>query len=74
MIKTGLQNEKLVGKILVSGSLTINQNTGSTGFTLIDEADPNSGVISGRLTKPGYNNSELIKSIDTNIVELIPIR
>lgn len=73
MIKTGLQNEKLVGKILVSGSLTINQNTGSTGFTLIDEADPNSGVISGRLTKPGYNNSELIKSIDTNIVELIPI-
>ena len=73
MIKTGLQNEKLVGKILISGSLTINQNTGSTGFTLIDESDPNSGVISGKLTKPGYNNSELIKSIDTNIVELIPI-
>ena len=73
MIKTGLQNEQLVGKILVSGSLTITQNTGSAGFTLIDESDANSGVVSGRLTKPGYNNSELIKSIDTNIVELIPI-
>jgi hypothetical protein len=74
MIQTGLKNEQLVGKILISGSLTINQNTGSTGFTLIDEADPNSGVISGILTKPAYNNSELIKSIDTNIVELIPIK
>jgi hypothetical protein len=73
MIQTGLKNEKLVGKILVSGSLSINQNTGSVGFTLIDESDPNAGVISGRLTKPGYNNSELVKSIDTNIVELIPI-
>ena len=73
MMQTGLKNEKLVGKILVSGSLTITQNTGSTGFTLIDESDPNSGVISGRLTKPGYNNSELIKSIDTTIAELIPI-
>ena len=73
MIRTGLQNEQLVGKILVSGSLAINQNTASSAFTLIDEADPNSGVLSSQLTKPSYNVSELIKSIDTNIVELIPI-
>jgi hypothetical protein len=74
MIKTGLQNEKLVGKILVSGSLVIDQRNGTNAFTLIDESNPESGIISGKLTKPAYNNSELIKSIDTNIVELIPIK
>jgi hypothetical protein len=73
MIKTGLQNEKLVGKILVSGSLVLNQRSGTNAFTLINESDPDGGIISGKLTKPGYNNSELIKSIDTNIIELIPI-
>jgi hypothetical protein len=73
MIKTGLQNEKLVGNIMVSGSLGIKPKN-TNGINLFEELDVNDGVISAKLTKPNYNNTELKKSIDTVIVELIPIQ
>jgi hypothetical protein len=73
MIKAGLKNEELVGKILVSGSLGIKPKT-AAGIHYFEENDKKDGVTSAKLVKPKYDTAELIKSIDTNIVELIPIR
>ena len=71
MKDTGLKNEISVGKILVSGSLALKPKT-QTGVYLFDEKDKESGVIFGKLTKPKYDETELLKSIDTTIIELIP--
>ena len=73
MIKTGLQNEQLVSNLLISGSLGI-KSKNTNGINLFEELDVNDGVISAKLTKPNYDNTELKKSIDTVIVELIPIQ
>jgi hypothetical protein len=73
MIKTGLQNEQLVSNLLISGSLGI-KSKNTNGINLFEELDVNDGVISAKLTKPNYDNTELKKSIDTTIVELIPIQ
>lgn len=71
MAKTGLQNEALISELLVSGSsaITTKNNFGVHTFEQTNNVD---GVISGKLTKPKYNQSELVKSIDTVIFELLP--
>jgi hypothetical protein len=71
MKNTGLKNEALVGDILKSGSLVITEKN-SAGVRLFKESDMSDGVISGKLTRPNYDISELKKSIDTSIFELIP--
>lgn len=71
MGKTGLKNESQVGKILVSGSLAL-KGKNSAGLRVFEESDETDGIISGRLIRPNYNITELKKSIDTTIFELIP--
>lgn len=73
MIKEGLKNEELVSSILVSGSLVMKPKN-SAGINYFEEVDIKDGVTSAKLVKPRYDDSELIKSIDTQIIELIPIR
>ena len=71
MKNTGLKNEVGVGKILVSGSLVINTKNNSGVYTFDNKAE-NSGIIFGKLTRPVYDEDELIKAIDTQIFELLP--
>ena len=71
MKNTGLKNEINVGRILVSGSLALKPKT-DTGIYIFENKDKDGGVISGKLTKPKYNEDELLRAIDTPIIELIP--
>jgi hypothetical protein len=73
MINTGLQNEELIGKLMISGSSGI-ISKGSNGINLFEQVDIKDGVTSAKLVKPKYDNEELLKSIDTTIIELIPIK
>ena len=72
MLKTGLKNEQKVGEILVSGSLAI-KTKNSFGVHIFSGSVVDDGIITGKLTKPKYKESELLKSIDTTIIELIPV-
>jgi len=70
-MNTGLKNEKLVGKILVSGSSALKPK--NNGINLFEELSTDDGIVSAKLIKPKYNKEQLIKSIDTTIIELIPV-
>ena len=72
MVQTGLKNEGLITELLTSGSAIL-QPRNSSGVYMFDAANQQDGVVYGQLTKPKYNNNELIKSVDTVIVELLPI-
>lgn len=72
MKKTGLKNEQLVSELVSKGSLAINTKN-EFGVHIFSGSLDNDGVISGKLTKPKYNKEELEKSINTTIVELLPI-
>ena len=71
MKNTGLKNEINVGRILVSGSLALKPKT-DTGVYIFETKDTDRGVISGKLTKPKYDEDELLRALDTTIIELIP--
>jgi hypothetical protein len=70
--KTGLQNEALISELLVSGSSAI-KTKNDFGIHTFEQTSNSDGVISARLVKPKYNQSELVKSIDTVIFELLPV-
>lgn len=72
MKKTGLKNEQLVSELISKGSLAINTKN-EFGVHVFSGSIDNDGIISGKLTKPKYNKEELEKSIDTTIIELLPI-
>jgi hypothetical protein len=72
LIKTGLRNEEMISELLLSGSLAI-KTKNDFGVHVFSGSVAQDGIVSGRLTKPKYNEVEVIKSIDTNIVELIGI-
>ena len=72
MIKTGLQNEQLINNLLISGSSVLSSKN-SFGVNVFEQTKTDDGIIFGKLVKPKYNETELVKSIDTNIFELIPI-
>lgn len=72
LTKTGLRNEDKISELLVSGSLAI-KTKNEYGVHVFSGSVADDGIVSGKLTKPKYNEVEIIKSIDTNIVELIPI-
>lgn len=72
LIKTGLRNEGKISELLVSGSLAI-KTKNDFGIHVFSGSVADDGIVSGKLTKPKYNEVEVIKSIDTNIVELIPV-
>lgn len=71
MIKAGLQNEEVISELLISGSLVIKPKS-PTGVNYFEAMDTTDGILAAKLTKPHYNKSEVIKSIDTIIVELLP--
>jgi hypothetical protein len=73
MKNTGLKNEILVSELTLSGSTAI-KTKNEFGVHIFSGSIVNDGVISSRLVKPKYNTEELIKSIDTTIIELIPVR
>ena len=72
LIKTGLRNEDMISELMLSGSLAI-KTKNEFGIHVFSGSVANDGIVSGKLTKPKYNEVEVIKSIDTNIVELIPV-
>jgi hypothetical protein len=72
LIKTGLRNEDKISELLVSGSLAI-KTKNDFGVHVFSGSVADDGIVSGKLTKPKYNEVEIIKSIDTNIIELIPV-
>jgi hypothetical protein len=72
MAKSGLQNEELIKELLVSGSSAITTKN-PFGIHTFEQTNDTDGVISARLVKPKYNKSELEKSIDTVIFELLPV-
>lgn len=71
MKNTGLKNEEQLKQIIVSGSSSLKKKN-PAGIHLFEESDLSDGIISGRLSKPKYNDTELLKSIDTVIEELVP--
>ena len=72
MVKTGLKNESLISELLRSGSSAI-KTKNEFGVHIFSGSIENDGIISGQLTKPKYNQQELIRALDTVIVELIDI-
>lgn len=69
-MKTGLQNEEFLQRIKESGSLAL-KGKNSQGVNIFSGSVTDDGVISGKLIRPQYNVSELIKSVDVEITELI---
>ena len=69
-IKTGLQNEEILGKLSLSGSSVITTKN-DFGIHIFKQSEIQDGIISSRLTKPYYNEVEIQKAIDTSISELI---
>lgn len=69
---SGLKNEKKVSELLVSGSIAI-KTKNDFGVHVFSGSIDDDGILFGKLSKPGYNDGELVKSIDTTIIELIPI-
>lgn len=72
MIKSGLKNEEKVSELLISGSLAI-RTKNESGVHIFEDKNYEAGIISGKLTKPKYDQNEILKSIDTTIIELLPI-
>ena len=71
LIKTGLRNEEKINELLISGSSAI-KTKNDFGVHVFSGSIADDGIISGQLTKPKYNEEELLKSIDTTIIELLP--
>ena len=72
MENKGLRNEQIISELQLSGSLAIKTKTES-GIHYFMDNSANDGIISGKLNRDKYNETELKKSIDTIIVELLPI-
>jgi hypothetical protein len=72
MAKTGLQNEALISELLISGSSSPIISKNEFGVYSFAQENRTDGVISGQLTRPKYNETELVKSVDTVIFELLP--
>ena len=71
MAKRGLQNEEFIRKIRKEGSSALNPKN-DIGVNVVNDKSTEAGIISGKLLKPRYNEEELLKSVDTTIVELLP--
>jgi hypothetical protein len=68
---SGLKNAVKVERIKQSGSINITTKN-SFGVHIFSGSVDDDGIISARLTRPNYDNTELIKTVDTSIFELIP--
>lgn len=72
MADTGLKNSELLKELTISGSLAI-KSKNEFGVNLFAQENLKDGVVYGSLVKPKYNETELVKSVDTIITELLPI-
>lgn len=70
MANTGLRNEQFISELITCGSLAIRTKNDSGIHTF--QSSINGGIINGQLNRPIYNENELVKSIDTVIIELLP--
>jgi hypothetical protein len=71
MAGSGLRNENLISELTISGSLAIKTKNDYGVHTFKPSVD--GGIISGQMNRPKYDENELVKSVDTVIVELLPI-
>jgi hypothetical protein len=71
MANGGLKNENLIKRIIEKGSTAL-KGRNSFGVNVFSGSIDDDGVVSGKITKTKYDNEELVKSIDTNIFELLP--
>lgn len=71
MAKKGLKNEKYIKNLKIEGSVALKPKN-DFGVNVFDKKEDTSGLIAGRLIRPRYNQEELLKSVDTEIDELIP--
>jgi hypothetical protein len=72
MKKSGLKNEQFISELILSGSIAI-KTKNEFGVHIFSGSVLDDGVISSPLVKSKYNQNEILKSLDTTIVELIPI-
>ena len=72
-VNTGLRNQQKINEIQLSGSLAI-KTKNQFGVHIFSGSVADDGIIFGKLQKPKYDIAEIRKSVDTTIVELIPIR
>jgi hypothetical protein len=72
MKNNGLKNESFVDRLNVSGSTAI-RTKNDFGIHIFSGSVSDDGVIGSKLVKPKYNIGEIEKSIDTTIIELIPV-
>lgn len=64
-------NKIILENILkVSGSTAVTKN--EFGVTVVEESNPASSLIFKNLTKPKYDEVELLKAIDVEVIELKP--
>lgn len=64
------KNLELESILRVSGSSAITKN--EYGITIVDAENAASSLIFKNLSKPKYDEVELVKAIDTNVIELKP--
>jgi predicted nucleic acid-binding Zn-ribbon protein len=67
---TDVQSQRLEDILKISGSAAIAKN--EYGVTVVDDTDVASTLLFKGLTKPKYDNEELVKAIDINVKELKP--
>ena len=72
MANTGLKNEALISELINNGSNAITTKN-EQGIYMFSGSIDDDGVVGGKLTKPKYNENELKRSVDTVIVELLPV-
>lgn len=72
MKNNGLKNESFVDRLNLSGSTAI-RTKNEFGVHIFSGSVSDDGVIGSKLVKPKYNAGEIEKSIDTTIIELIPV-
>lgn len=70
IVKTGLRNEEKISELLISGSTAI-KTKNEFGVHIFSGSVADDGIISGQLIKPKYNEEEILKAIDTTIIELL---
>ena len=64
------KNLELESILRVSGSAAVTKN--EYGITIVDAENAASSLIFKNLSKPKYDEVELVKAIDTNVIELKP--
>lgn len=68
---SGLKNHDVINELLTSGSSAIDTKN-QAGVYMFEDYNSKDGVIYDSVTRPKYNENELEKVVNTNIIELLP--